>query len=1017
MRKRLLQLCLTLAVAFPATAQSLTHPLPQRKVPVALQRAAARVNGQQLRVSKTIEAADNQAWCGYFNPADSVSGVGIAQAATYDACIFIPGTGHAASGKTLKAIRFWVENTKTMKDFKVWASTTLPKQVGSGDADLLYQNVDKSGLVNAGPTDVQFSKGVKVGAKGVYVGISFTTTEEVTNQVYPLLEAYHYNGIIDNSFFMRANGEDVSASIPNWLDCAAYGFSPLSMLVLAEGQFPKANVSVITKQFTEQSILSGTGVKVPVGLINNAGKAVKSLTIDCYVDGKKTGSSQTLTAKGRLDYSGVTAVDSIFIPAQAQSGVNDYRFVVSKIDGQDNEAVDTMKQTVGKVVSLTTSAPRRVVFESLDYIDYGNNPLNIVTGQLLRKDHKDSVIVIHAHFRDAFDFPCWEDAANLNTLPGAMFDRGLWCRNVYWGNKTKGYGMEEYYQAAKAVPSEATITMDSLTLTKNGMLIVKTKSNFLIDRKDDAYGIVYALLDDDMTANLSNSLLSGKSTTYGPDDNLKNWFGKVKTISNWKFTDIPVQANEDVKYGKLLSDIKANQEKQQTYVFNLNGNANIKALKKLKVVAMIVNRNNWRVVNAVERPVGIPTDFPDYAVSASNYADQFTLVNKEGTIPVTVSNGGLKNVTSIAYTVDDGAEKTKSLSLTGFGSKKTFNVTVPASSTAAAAEHKVTVTKVNGKANGTSSNVGKGNVYSLTRQLPRKTLVEEYTGTWCGWCPRGTVALTELTKRMPDSCVVYAVHNRDAMEIAAFSALMPAGFPSASVNRDITCDPYYGSDGYKPFAILNDVRAENKKIVEGLITISGAELSDDKVTVTGKTLFAFNTNKANYALGFVLVGDNLSGTSSAWYQHNYFAGSESYADDKLLNPLTKKQNTYNEPYNHVAIQASNVVNGVDNTVPASLEAEKENAFSYTFDIKDNALVQHRDLLKVAVILINRTTGKVVNAADIKVGGATAIKVPYAVKERVAVAYYTIDGKRIDKPAKGLYIVRYSDGSARKVFAE
>lgn len=157
MRKRLLQLCLTLAVAFPATAQSLTHPLPQRKAPVALQRAAARVNGQQLRAAKPIEAADNQAWCGYFNPADSVSGVGIAQAATYDACIFIPGTGHAASGKTLKAIRFWVENTKTMKDFKVWVSTTLPKQVGSDDADLLYQSVDKSVLVNAGPTDVQFS--------------------------------------------------------------------------------------------------------------------------------------------------------------------------------------------------------------------------------------------------------------------------------------------------------------------------------------------------------------------------------------------------------------------------------------------------------------------------------------------------------------------------------------------------------------------------------------------------------------------------------------------------------------------------------------------------------------------------------------------------------------------------------------------------------------------------------------------------------------------------------------------
>ena len=47
------------------------------------------------------------------------------------------------------------------------------------------------------------------------------------------------------------------------------------------------------------------------------------------------------------------------------------------------------------------------------------------------------------------------------------------------------------------------------------------------------------------------------------------------------------------------------------------------------------------------------------------------------------------------------------------------------------------------------------------------------------------------------------------------------------------------------------------------------------------------------------------------------------------------------------------------------------------------------------------------------GEATAITPP-AVLPPCSITYYSVDGKRLDKPEKGLNIIRMSDGTIRKV---
>lgn len=46
----------------------------------------------------------------------------------------------------------------------------------------------------------------------------------------------------------------------------------------------------------------------------------------------------------------------------------------------------------------------------------------------------------------------------------------------------------------------------------------------------------------------------------------------------------------------------------------------------------------------------------------------------------------------------------------------------------------------------------------------KKVWVEEATGTWCGWCPRGEVYMNYLYAKYPEHFVGIAVHQKDPME-------------------------------------------------------------------------------------------------------------------------------------------------------------------------------------------------------------------------------------------------------------
>ncbi|MEN9523460.1 MAG: hypothetical protein RL065_1837 [Bacteroidota bacterium] len=69
----------------------------------------------------------------------------------------------------------------------------------------------------------------------------------------------------------------------------------------------------------------------------------------------------------------------------------------------------------------------------------------------------------------------------------------------------------------------------------------------------------------------------------------------------------------------------------------------------------------------------------------------------------------------------------------------------------------------------------------------KKVILEDFTGTWCGWCPEGTVLLEGLESSKPTTFFAVASHNGDGLQVpegaAIDAALSVSSYPNGAVDR------------------------------------------------------------------------------------------------------------------------------------------------------------------------------------------------------------------------------------------
>ena len=320
----------------------------------------------------------------------------------------------------------------------------------------------------------------------------------------------------------------------------------------------------------------------------------------------------------------------------------------------------------------------------------------------------------------------------------------------------------------------------------------------------------------------------------------------------------------------------------------------------------------------------------------------------------------------------------------------------------------VRIEKVNGADNEDAAPKGTGWVNAYNTLPVHRAVVEEYTGTWCGYCPRGFVGLEEMNRLYPADFIGISYHNGDPMAVTNDYPSPVAGFPDAWIDRVKETDAFCGDGKYGTFGIDKTWLERSNVFAPADIEVK-AEWADDtqtRLVATAYVTFPIEREDNPYEIGFVLTADGLTGTSSSWSQSNYYSGDEGWPSS--MDEFTQGEDyVAGLTYNFVLVARSGVA-GIEGSLSAPIEADVAQSYAYEFDVESlgTTLVQDKSKLHVIALLINKETGEIVNANKVQAGSVnTAIEQLAATAGEVveSTLYYDLQGRRVRLPKIGLFI--------------
>jgi hypothetical protein len=262
--------------------------------------------------------------------------------------------------------------------------------------------------------------------------------------------------------------------------------------------------------------------------------------------------------------------------------------------------------------------------------------------------------------------------------------------------------------------------------------------------------------------------------------------------------------------------------------------------------------------------------FADDAILNSATLNRYSAVSVNNTLALSVKNDGNNAITSLTVNWNDGTDHSSVIPC-NIAVGATANINHPTAINYATALEKniaISITNVNGNVDPNMTENSTSKLFNTLSVLAaKKVIIEEGTGTWCGWCPRGAVAMENMTNNHPTDFIGVAVHNGDPMTVTEYDAGASfSGFPGANVDRvllgasvsDTDFETYYSD------RITLKVPAAVSAVSSG----AGSSVTVD-VTSTFYTPFA----AANFRLGVIIVEDNVTGTGSSYNQSNYYSST------------------------------------------------------------------------------------------------------------------------------------------------
>lgn len=435
---------------------------------------------------------------------------------------------------------------------------------------------------------------------------------------------------------------------------------------------------------------------------------------------------------------------------------------------------------------------------------------------------------------------------------------------------------------------------------------------------------------------------------------------------------------------------------------------------------MSTGAGNFMIQAIVEGGSFLPEDIAIKNLSVTKMAQKGQDINYSFSIKNTGDN--MPSSYALSLALDGTKVETLNTPITLTNSYQTVNGKLALPSDLASGQHKlnVTVTSIDGKTptEGTDDDALEASFACYTASMPRQMdLVENMTSVKCTYCPYGHNVLEALSEIRPNIAWV-AVHSSgmgpdkfvtdESDDISNFQC---SGYPSASFNRMYIDDQNLNS--YGTLAVSIGYYPEYAQ--------QAAQQFDDMLDEFDAEMPSF----ASVDIATKLDGNNLNikVSGDAVEDFKQYVGDDAVVtvyllEDGLVAPQTGASNNY--VHDHVLrdVVTDNVFGDPINWTSATTY---QNEFNVTLDSEWNS-----DNMQV-VAFIGRPVTKnstiddvwVNNTNMVKLGASTGIDGATISSDANAteVARYTVDGRKINKPVKGINLVKMSNGKTLKVIVK
>ncbi|WP_299111227.1 Omp28-related outer membrane protein [uncultured Winogradskyella sp.] len=377
---------------------------------------------------------------------------------------------------------------------------------------------------------------------------------------------------------------------------------------------------------------------------------------------------------------------------------------------------------------------------------------------------------------------------------------------------------------------------------------------------------------------------------------------------------------------------------------------------------------------------------------------RYGLVNTDYTLEMVVTNMGGNTITSLEAVWNDGTTTNTATIPVNIAGGATVNVDHPDLvnySSAVGNTITVTITAINGGAdNNPADNSLMIPFNTMTQSGTKAVLIEESTGTWCGWCPRGTVGLDYMSSTYPNTVVAIAVHNGDPMTVAEYDTalvnVIGTGWPNSGVDRKLVgVDPGQAS-------LQGAYNTQINEVVPLNLSASASQVGNN-LTISAKANFFTNFSNANLRLGVIITEDGVTGTSNGYAHVNYYSGGANGpmgGYESLPDPVPASQMVYN----HVGRALLGGFNGQAGSIPTVINAGDTVSYDFNYTIPSTS---DQDNMHIVVVVIDPNDGSIVSAAQSsvtqalsveEVSGIDSIKIyPNPAKDLINVAFDASNG--------------------------